>query len=55
MKLPIKKLLGSINQSDPGNLFNFHQNFFDFTKEANVDAIKSRRPRSQILRFFPIN
>ena len=51
MKLPIKRLLVSINQSNSGCLKYLWYKLFNRAKEANIYAIKSMRLRSQILNF----
>ena len=52
MKSPIKKLLVYFNQSNSCNLIYFYYKFFGRAKEENIYAIKSRRPRTQILSFL---
>ena len=52
MKLPINKLLDSINQTNSGHLTYFCYKLFDRATEANVYAIKLRRLRMQVLNFL---
>ena len=47
IKLPIRKLLVSINHSFSGYLIYFYYIFFDRAKDANMYETKSKRLRSQ--------
>lgn len=46
-KLPIRKLLASINHSFSGYLIYFYYILFDRAKDANIHEIKSKRLLAQ--------